>query len=130
MLVIRSGYFMVSHHHQDLGLFWLLKIKMFSESQKKWIIQQFGRAPQPASTRRTFLTHFKIRRRATKAYQLNKFIRVHDHFHEFGSIKKQKRAKTNPKRTEEVVENVKSFVQENPGTLLSPQEIFTASFLH
>ena len=74
----------------------------------------------------SFPNVFKISRRATKAYHLYKFIKVLDHFHEFGSIQKQERAKTNSKRTEEVVENMKRFVQENPGTLLrkTSQQVF------
>ena len=49
--------------------------------------------------------------------QLNTFIRVSDNFQELRSIQKQNRAKTNPKRTEDVVENVKNFVQESPRNL-------------
>ena len=55
---------------------------------------------------------------ATKAYQLNKFIRVHDYFQEFESIQRQNRAKTNTKITEEAVDNVKNFLQEYPRTSL------------
>ena len=42
--------------------------KRFTDFVKKWIIQQFGRTPGPASTRRTFLKPFHIRGRGTKGY--------------------------------------------------------------
>ena len=63
---------------------------------------------------------------------MNKFIRVYGHFQECRLIQEQNRAKTNPKRIEEALENVKSFVQENPRTSprkFSPQVSCTKTTL-
>ena len=93
-------------------------IKTFSESEMKCIIQQFSRIPQPSSKRRAFLAHFKIRERATKAYQLNKFIRFMTIFKNLHQSRNRIKLKPNPKRTEEAVKKVKNFVQKNPRTSL------------
>ena len=77
-------------------------INMFSESEK-WTIQQFMRTPALPShlTPPNLSNALQDQGKATKAYQINKFIRVYGYFQEFGSIQEQKRAKTNPKRIEE-----------------------------
>jgi len=91
---------------------------MFSNNEKKWIVQQFGRTPSPTKVRRAFLREFKINGSAKNKYQLNKFTRVRDLFEESGTIHKQKRAAIKPKRTEEVVEEVRRFMAENSSSSL------------
>jgi hypothetical protein len=91
---------------------------MFSELEKKWVVLEFARTPSPSAVRRAFLSHFKIRGRATEPYQLIKFIRVRDLFEKSGSIHKQKSTRTKPRRTEAVIQEVKSFLHENPNCSL------------
>ena len=69
---------------------------MFSELEKKWIIQQFAKTSSPSTVRREFILHFKISGRAAKSYQLIQFTRVFDHFNETGFINKKK---TNENKT-------------------------------
>ena len=91
---------------------------MFSELEKKWIILQFAKTPPSTVVRREFILHFKTSGRAAKFYQLIQFTGVLDHFNETGSIHKKKRIKTKPKRTETVIQEVKSFFEETPSCSL------------
>ncbi|QQP57949.1 Hypothetical protein FKW44_003113, partial [Caligus rogercresseyi] len=50
--------------------------------------------------------------RAAKYYHLIQFTRVLDHFNETGSIHKTKQIKTISKRTEAVIQELKSFFEE------------------
>lgn len=87
---------------------------MFSEDEKKWIVREFARTTSPAAVRRSFLAHFKIKGRATVKYKLFMFTRVRNHFEDFGSVHRIKPVAMKTKRTEVAVDEVKTFLQEDP----------------
>ena len=91
---------------------------MFSLLENKWITLQYAKTPSPSTVRREFIHDFKIGGRAAKSYQLIQLTRVLDHFNETGSIHKKKQMKTKQKRTEAVIQEVKSFFEETPSCSL------------
>ena len=100
----------------------ILKVKMFSMEEKKFIVREFAKNPSPEKVRRAFISHFHIRGRATQAYKRNMFSRVRDNFEKFGSVCPRKPLKKKTKRTQEAIQEVKDFIEENPRCSLRKAE--------
>ena len=69
----------------DINIFLLLELEdlektseMYTEDQKKYIIQAFGRTTSPSEVRIDFLNHYKIKGGRTRSkYKIYHFIRIH-----------------------------------------------------
>ena len=71
---------------------------MFTEHQKKFIVNAFRRNPLPAKVKQKFLREYKIEKgRPTAKYKLYQFSRVNKEFEKRGSVVRKQMVAKKPK---------------------------------